>query len=312
MSRLCVCLGALLALTTQSIGNPVPPDVPSKPSYPDVEVRCVDGSMLKLQLMDPKIEFRTAYGTLWIPVTAIRKIEFATRTPSDVSVRISKAITDLADRQYKVREKATDELKQIGERAYAPALTAIHSTDAETSSRAKRVVHHLEGAYTAAQLDHRPWDVVYTADSKITGTIVTPVLLVRTNQFGDQKLDMCAAASLVSAAEKIAVQLAKTPEAPVNLTAHQNERDKEFVFKVTGPDPRAQSLGSVWGTGVYTADSNVAAAALHAGVVRPARTVVVRVKIVQSPAQFVGSAQNGVTSQNYNSSYPAAFLFLEP
>lgn len=67
-----------------------------------------------------------------------------------------------------------------------------------------------------------------------------------------------------------------------------------YYFRVTGAID-----GSVWGTDVYTGDSVLAAAAVHAGVVKPGETAVVRITVMSPLAQYPGSVRNGVTSHDY-------------
>jgi hypothetical protein len=67
-----------------------------------------------------------------------------------------------------------------------------------------------------------------------------------------------------------------------------------FFFRVHG-----QTEGQLWGTDLYTGDSNVAVAAVHAGLVKPGQSAVIRVTIVAPPAQFTGSVRNGVTSHDF-------------
>jgi formylglycine-generating enzyme required for sulfatase activity len=64
--------------------------------------------------------------------------------------------------------------------------------------------------------------------------------------------------------------------------------------------------GSVWGSGPYTLDSNLRSAAIHAGVLPPGGSGVVRVVCVKSPDSFSGSSRNGVSSSSYGS-YEIAF-----
>jgi hypothetical protein len=67
-----------------------------------------------------------------------------------------------------------------------------------------------------------------------------------------------------------------------------------FYFRVTGaPD------GGLWGTDVYTGDSALAVAAVHAGAVKVGETAVVRVTVMPPLARYQGSVQNGVTSHDY-------------
>jgi hypothetical protein len=74
-------------------------------------------------------------------------------------------------------------------------------------------------------------------------------------------------------------------------------------YRITG------ALGnSLWGTDIYTLDSNLANAVVHTGVLAPGEEGVVTVTIVEEPDQFVGSSRNGVLSKNFAGSFaPTAF-----
>ena len=62
--------------------------------------------------------------------------------------------------------------------------------------------------------------------------------------------------------------------------------------------PEAALSGSVWGTGVYTTDSRVCRAAVHAGVI-PATGGLVNVVPAPGLPTYAGSAANGITTSNY-------------
>jgi hypothetical protein len=57
--------------------------------------------------------------------------------------------------------------------------------------------------------------------------------------------------------------------------------------------------GSVWGTDLYTLDSTLALAAVHAGLMRPGQSGVVKIKIMGPQGAFQGSDRNGVQSMAY-------------
>ncbi len=88
---------------------------------------------------------------------------------------------------------------------------------------------------------------------------------------------------------------------PGNLEGLPKQVGKVYYFRVTG-----STTGSVYGTGVYTTDSALATAAVHAGVLRPGETGVVRVRLVAGRSSYAGSTRNGVTSGSWNS-YPTAY-----
>jgi len=66
------------------------------------------------------------------------------------------------------------------------------------------------------------------------------------------------------------------------------------------------TAGRLWGTEVYTSDSSLNAAAVHAGIVKPGQTAIVRVMLMGPQQSFGGSTRNGVTSSSYGS-YGASY-----
>jgi len=70
--------------------------------------------------------------------------------------------------------------------------------------------------------------------------------------------------------------------------------------------------GSVFGTDVYSLDSDVGAAALHAGVLKPGQTKTLEIDILASPTSFNGSTRNGIISHSFIVFTPGAFRFVKP
>ncbi len=82
---------------------------------------------------------------------------------------------------------------------------------------------------------------------------------------------------------------------PGNLTEYRSKTYQSFFFQVTGA-----SSGSIWGSGsVYTDDSALATAAVHAGVLKEGEAGVVRVTVLPGYDHYDGATSNGVTSQSY-------------
>lgn len=81
---------------------------------------------------------------------------------------------------------------------------------------------------------------------------------------------------------------------PGNLTQFRGRNGRQFNFLVTGAVG-----GNIWGTGVYTDDSTLAAAAVHAGILRNGEQGVVQVTILPGQDHYDGSFQNGVNSGSY-------------
>jgi beta-lactamase regulating signal transducer with metallopeptidase domain len=83
---------------------------------------------------------------------------------------------------------------------------------------------------------------------------------------------------------------------PGNLVNYRDQVGKSFYVDVTG-----STDGTVWGgdNGVYTDDSTLAAAAVHAGILQPRQRGIVHVTIVGPRDAYHGSTRNGVTTSDY-------------
>lgn len=94
--------------------------------------------------------------------------------------------------------------------------------------------------------------------------------------------------------EKFQARQAGIEPDPGNLVALRNQPGKTHTFRVTG-----QVSGSVWGSGVYTDDSNLGTAAVHAGLLREGQRGVVKVTLLPGQEHYEGSQNNGITSSSY-------------
>lgn len=72
----------------------------------------------------------------------------------------------------------------------------------------------------------------------------------------------------------------------------------------------AQMTGSVWGTGIYTHDSSICAAARHAGVIT-ATGGVVRLHAAPGQPRYAGSLRHGVMTADWGR-FDGSFLFTSP
>ncbi|MES2696294.1 MAG: LamG-like jellyroll fold domain-containing protein [Verrucomicrobiota bacterium] len=82
--------------------------------------------------------------------------------------------------------------------------------------------------------------------------------------------------------------------APVNLTGYRSRVGQSVELIVTG-----SSSGAVWGTDVYTDDSTVARAAVHAGVVAVGETKTVTLTVLPGQASYIASTRNGVSTGSW-------------
>jgi hypothetical protein len=81
---------------------------------------------------------------------------------------------------------------------------------------------------------------------------------------------------------------------PGNLSAVEADIGRVFLFQVTG-----SASGSIWGTELYTSDSHLGTAAVHAGLLQVGQKGVVRVTILPGQPIYEGTTKNGVTSASY-------------
>ncbi len=92
---------------------------------------------------------------------------------------------------------------------------------------------------------------------------------------------------------------------PLNLIDHAFQPGKKLSVRVTG------AVNTwVWGTDVYTLDSHLSAAAVHAGVLKPGETKTLEVETLATPPEFTGSTRNGVTSGAWGTYGPGAYRFV--
>jgi hypothetical protein len=93
---------------------------------------------------------------------------------------------------------------------------------------------------------------------------------------------------------------------PGNLTSFRTRIGTTFYFEVVGA-----RQGAVWGTDVYTYDSSLAAAAVHAGVLKLGQRGIVKVTMVMSPESHQGSARNGILSADFGP-FGASYTVTRP
>jgi hypothetical protein len=73
--------------------------------------------------------------------------------------------------------------------------------------------------------------------------------------------------------------------------------------------PPNGTAGSVWGTNVYTSDSRVCTAAVHAGLITLANGGSVTIEMRPGQSSYTGSTRNGIKSSSYGS-YRGSYVFV--
>jgi subtilisin-like proprotein convertase family protein len=84
---------------------------------------------------------------------------------------------------------------------------------------------------------------------------------------------------------------------PGNMVAYRANVGTVYSMTLTGQ----ASGGTIWGTNIYTDDSYLNVAAVHAGVLAAGQTATVYVEMVAGQSSYTSSTQNGVTSAPYGS-----------
>jgi len=237
-----------------------------------------------------------------VPLWAVQGITFSPRWDPDLDNEIGAAIAQLGGKKA---DKAEAKLLVIGALAYPALRNAARHLDGEIQSRAKKLASRLKKKLPPELLDQHRHDVLETADSRITGKVNLNVLAAKTAR-GEEL-------SLVTNELCRLRQLPSPPSGPPVLYApymlhweYANRFGTQLAFTVT-----ANANGIIYGTNKYTLVSSVAAAAVHAGVLRPGETGVVHLEIILPPASFKGSERNGVVSGDWHSFPAGAYRFLK-
>jgi hypothetical protein len=87
-----------------------------------------------------------------------------------------------------------------------------------------------------------------------------------------------------------------------DLRSLERKIGQSFFFKVTGT-----LTGSLWGTDIYTSDSELGMACVHAGVLQANEAGVVKVTMVPPIPVYRGSARHGVTSHDWHTGWSGAY-----
>lgn len=114
----------------------------------------------------------------------------------------------------------------------------------------------------------------------------------------------------------------KNPKVPLRATARTTAGVALIPWATTASAHRGKQgtrltvgcggggvASAVWGTGVYTDDSSICTAAVHAGLITLLRGGVVTLKIIAGQASYAGSTQHGVASGSWGR-FSGSFQFV--
>ena len=83
-------------------------------------------------------------------------------------------------------------------------------------------------------------------------------------------------------------------DAPASIVDLCETVGASYYFRVRGA-----ADGPLWGTDIYTGDSSLAVAAVHAGLSKLDESAIVKVTVVAPPQRFHGSVRHGVASHDF-------------
>jgi hypothetical protein len=75
-----------------------------------------------------------------------------------------------------------------------------------------------------------------------------------------------------------------------------SEADIGKIYRIT---ITGTTGGAIWGTDIYTSDTYIPTAAVHAGFITNGQTKEVYIKVVQGLSEYIGSTRNGVSTSGY-------------
>jgi len=187
-------------------------------------------------------------------------------------------VDDLPPEARELVEKVGRQVGKLRERAQKDVAAIQERADREIEELSERCRQKVQGQVEKLVAELKPLQVSYAKEGQLD-----EALAIR-DQIKQLKVDQGGA----------------EPD-PGNLLGLHTQVGKTFHFDVTG-----QTDGALWGTDVYTSDSSLATAAVHAGKVRSGERKVVRVTIVPPLSSFQGTTRNGVISGSYGP-YPGAY-----
>jgi hypothetical protein len=109
-----------------------------------------------------------------------------------------------------------------------------------------------------------------------------------------------------AAAQISAANIPNTITWTTTVSNLRGQNGQAFAFNCP---PQGAATSSVWGTDIYTDDSAICPAAVHAGVITFSTGGAVYIEIRPGQASYAGSQRNGVISSNYGG-WSGSFVFV--
>jgi hypothetical protein len=183
-----VALGVVFCASAITADQGVDPK--NLPDAIEAEVRFTDDSVMRMVVLQDKLEVVTRFGKLIIPTKEIQSIDFGVHLPDGLDQKVALAIEQLGHENYRTRETALRDLIAWGPYAFPQVYAATKSEDPEVIKRAILALDKMRTKHPARNLRLREEDVVATSTFTIVGRITTPVMRAKNANFGELDLKL--------------------------------------------------------------------------------------------------------------------------
>lgn len=297
-------VGLAVALDPPGLGRrkpqPPPPTVkvaPSEKEKPEEigwEVRAADGKIRRFTPVEELLTLDTRFGAVKVPMKEVRRLEFGWRLSDGDRKKVADAVADVVGGTGRTREAAKDTLVGFGLAAYPAVTRALKSAPREALPHLNLVRDKLKVMIGEDDDEPIDQDVVVTTDgSRLVGTLTPEAVRVKLGgeekKVGWKEVRVMAFGP-IEVDEKLEV---------VQLVGGVHGLMQTHFEKWVGVQVTGVGSGSVWGSGPYTTDSTLGAAAVHAGVLKAGETAVIKIRVKADAGGYTGSTQNGVSTRDW-------------
>lgn len=177
MLTICVMLMAMLA-TGPAMAQTTDEAKPDK-GPPTLRFRLLDGSIVSGTLALDSLEVKTAFGTLTVPIKAIRSFTPGLDSRPKVSEQIDKLVSQLGDMDAAKRDAAQSELLAMGTRVRRQLEQRANDDDPERRLRISKILEEMQeleeddmmSSDSSSEIVLRKLDVVVTDEFTIAGDV---------------------------------------------------------------------------------------------------------------------------------------------
>ena len=98
------------------------------------------------------------------------------------------------------------------------------------------------------------------------------------------------------------------PNNTIDMTSYRGVFNTTFVITITGI---GNTSGNLWGTDIYTDDSQIAKAAVHSGFIQNGETKTLYIRMFSGLSSYTGTTRNGVVSASF-ATWSGSYIFIQP